>query len=96
MDVGGGSGEGGGVPNYEYMFNKPESELLTGQAEYPQFCECLGSRLAMERSMMKSSKLCYTSPPLRLSTSHPPDVIHVVSVPRPSPFFAALPLPRNI
>ena len=65
----GGGGEGR-VPNYEYMFSKPESELLTGQAEYPQFCECLGSRLAMERSMMKSNTLCYTSPPLRLSTSH--------------------------
>ena len=28
-----------------------------------------------------------------MSTSHPPDIIHVKSVPRPPPFFAALPLP---
>ena len=46
--------------------------------------------------MMKSSTLfhefeCGPLPPT--STSRPPDVIHVVSVPRPSPFFAALPPP---
>ena len=32
-----------------------------------------------------------TSPPM--STSHPPDVIHVISVPRPFPFFTTLLLP---
>ena len=37
--------------------------------------------------MMKSSTLfeCGTSPPT--STSRPPDAIHVISVPTPSPFF---------
>ena len=32
-------------------------------------------------------------PPPPTSTSHPPDVIHVMCVPRPSQFFAALQLP---
>ena len=31
------------------------------------------------------------SPPT--STSRPPDIIHVMNAPRPSPFFAGLPLP---
>ena len=30
------------------------------------------------------------------ATSHPPDIIHVISVPRPSAFFTALPLPHII
>lgn len=46
--------------------------------------------------MMKSRMLfeCGLSPPM--STSHPPNVIHVTSVFRPSPFFAVLPLQCTI
>ena len=49
--------------------------------------------------MIKSSALFERGPLPPTSISHPPDVIHVISVrdrcPRPSPFFffAALPLP---
>ena len=48
---------GGAVPDYKYVRNKSESEFLTGQAEYSRSCECLGSCLVTERSMMKSSML---------------------------------------
>ena len=48
---------GGVVPDYKYGHNKPESEFLTGQAEYSWSYERLGSCLAVERSMMKSSTL---------------------------------------
>ena len=43
--------------------------------------------------MMKSSMLLDVdlSPPT--STSHPPDVIHMIGVLRLSPFFATFPLP---
>ena len=80
------------VPNYKYGLNKPESEFLTSQAEYSWSCKCLGSCLAVERLMTKSSTLFHVyssadpSPPT--STLRPPDVIHVIGVPRPSPFFA--------
>ena len=40
----------GGVPDYKYVCNKPESEYM-----YSQSCERLGSCLAMQRLMMKSS-----------------------------------------
>ena len=45
--------------------------------------------------IMKSGMLfeCGTFPPY---VSHPPDVIHVISVPRPSSFFTALLLPYSI
>ena len=82
---------GGMVPDYKYGRNKPESEFLTGQAEYSWSCERLVSCLMVERSMMKSSTLfhiveCGPYPPM--STLRPPDIIHVIGVPRPSPFFA--------
>ena len=48
---------GGGVPDYKYGHNKPESEFLTVQVEYSQSCERLGSCLVTERSLMKSSML---------------------------------------
>ena len=44
---------GGAVPDYKYGRNKPQSEFLTGEAEYSRSCERLGSCLAIERSMMK-------------------------------------------
>ena len=58
--------------------NKPESEFLTGQVECLQSCERLGSCLAVERLMIKSSTLfhrfeCGPLPPT--STSRPPDVV---------------------
>ena len=42
--------------------------------------------------MMKYSMLFERGPLPPMSTSHLPDVIHVIGVSRPSPFFAALPL----
>ena len=68
VDMGGG--------DYKYVHNKPESEFLTGQAEHLRSCEHLGSCLAMDGSMMKSSMYLNadSSPPM--STLHPPDVIH--------------------
>ena len=38
--------------------------------------------------MMKSSTLFECGPLPHTSASHPPDVIHVIGVPRSSPFFA--------
>ena len=75
----------------KYGHNKPESEFLTGQAENSRSCECLRSCLTIECSMMKSSTLfhvfeCKPLPP-PMMTSRPPDVIHMIAVPRPSPFF---------
>ena len=78
---------GGEVPDYKYGCNKPESEFLTGQTKYlwsgqtkySWSCECLGSCLAVERSMVKSSKLFHVfsvnpSPPLCPQCSHRPDI----------------------
>ena len=65
-------------------------ELST--VEYCRSRESLGSWPSLERLMMKSSTL-FECGPLPMSTSCPPDVIHVIGVPRPSPFFATLPLP---
>jgi len=39
--------------------------------------------------MMKSSALFERGPSPHTSTSRPPDVIHVIGVPRPSPLFCA-------
>ena len=52
-----------------------------------------GPALSLEHSMMKSSMLFELDPSPPTSTSHLPNVIHMISVPRLSPFFAALPLP---
>ena len=46
--------------------------------------------------MMKSTTLFECGPLPPMSTSYPPDVIHVIGVPRLSPFFTALPLPCSI
>ena len=54
---------GRAVPDYKYGRNKPESEFLTGQAEYSRSCERLESCLAIERSMMKSSTLFLNADP---------------------------------
>ena len=49
---------GGAVPDYRYGRNIiPESDFLTGQAEYSWSCERLGSCLVTECSMMKSSTM---------------------------------------
>ena len=47
----------GVVSDYKYVYNKSEGEFLTGQVEYSQSCGCLGSCLAMEHSVRKSSML---------------------------------------
>ena len=41
---------GGGVPDYKYRRNKPESEFLTVQAEYSRSCAHLGFCLVIEHS----------------------------------------------
>ena len=46
--------------------------------------ERLGFWLSLECSMMKSSMLFEGGPLPRMSTSHPPDVMYVIGVPRPS------------
>ena len=63
---------GGAVPDHKYAHNKPESEFLTSQVEYSRSSECLGSCLATEHSMMKSSTLFECGP-------LPPNV-HLVSI----------------
>jgi len=87
--------EGGGHrANYKFVPDKSECELLTSQIEYSQSCECLGPSLAVKHPMMTSSMLfeCKPlSPPA--STSRPPDVIHVISVPRPFLFFPKMLIP---
>ena len=59
-------------------------EFHFGQAEYSQSCECLRSCLGTEHSMMKFNTLFECGPSHPISTSHPSDVIHMISVPRPS------------
>lgn len=66
-----------GVPNYKYVCDKPESKFLTGQVEYSRSCKHLGSSLATECSMMKSSTRMKT-PPLPISTLRSP-CIHLTS-----------------
>jgi len=61
--------------------------FLTSEVEYYRSCEPQESWLSLERSMMQSSTLFECGPLPPTSTSHPPDIIHVISVPRPSPFF---------
>ena len=86
---------GGVVPNYKLVPNKPESEFLTSQVEYYQSCGFLGPSLAVKHPMKTSSLVCYLnanlSPPA--STTRPPDVIHVISIPRPSLFFPKMLVP---
>ena len=53
----------------------------------------LGSWLSLEWSMMKPSTFLNVNPSPPTSTLRPSDVIHMTGVPRPSPFFIALPLP---
>ena len=71
----------------------PEREVLISQADrvLTTLCERLGSCLAIEGLMMKSGLLFECGPLPPMFTLRPPDVIHVISVPRPSPFFGSLP-----
>ena len=87
---------GGAVPDYKYVRNKPESGFLTDQAEYSWSCERLGSCLATEHSMMKSSTLFY-----EFECGPLPPYVHLASTWRHSrdkcsqafPVFRALPPP---
>ena len=74
------------------MCNKPESKFFTSQAEFSRWCKHLGFCLVTE-CLMKSSMLFKHGPLPPKSNLHPPDIIHVISVPSPSPFFTVLPLP---
>ena len=70
----------GGVPNYKHV---PEGECLTGQAEYSRSCvNVWGSGLATKSSMMKSSTIFECGPLPPMSTWHPPDIMHMISVPK--------------
>ena len=62
-----------------------EGEFLTGEEEYSY--ECLGSFLTRECSMIKCSAFYECRPLPPTCTSCPPDVIHMVSVPRFPPSF---------
>ena len=73
----------GAGPNYKYVHNKLESKCSCGALAI--LCEHWGSCLVKERSMMRSSTLFECGPLPLTSTSRPLDVIHVTSVPRPSP-----------
>ena len=63
------------VPDYKYMRNKPKSEFLTGKAEYSPSCEYLGSWLATEHLMRKSSTLFLNVDPSPLRPPH----VHLTS-----------------
>ena len=84
------------MPDYKYGRNKTESEFLTGQAEYSWSYERLGSCLAVERSMMKSSMLFHV-----FECGPLPPYVHLASTWHHShdrcsqafPVFRALPLP---
>ena len=74
---------------FKYRHTKLESEFLTLRS---------GTENAVERSNGWSCALFWQlgpSPPYvhLVSTSCPPDVIHMMNAPRPSLFFAGLPLP---
>ena len=83
------------MPDYKYVHNKPESELIPSQVECLRFCEHLGFCVATKYWIVKSSTLFECKPTLPMSNSCPPDLIHdhVISVSRPSSFFAILLLP---
>ena len=69
----------GAVPNYNY------TQVSYQTSRVLRSCERMGSCLAIEGSMMKSSMLFECGP---FSTHvHPPNVIHVISVPSPAPLF---------
>ena len=73
---------GEAVPDFKYVRNKIGSGFLTGQVEYSQSSERLGSCLATECSIMKSCYFIYLnvdSSPLHAPHIHPTSF--VVSVP---------------
>ena len=80
---------GGQCSTSNFVRNKPESEFLTGQVEHTLSHERLGSCLAV---VMKSNILFECGPLPSMSISHPPDVIHMISILRSFLFFTALPL----
>ena len=71
------------VPDYKYV---PESEFLTGQASWDLvwMSGILPSNGALDNEVYCVIWMWTPLP------SHPPEIIHVISVPRPSLFFAAL------
>ena len=110
MRCGRGGGRGGTIFNvFKYVYTKLESDFLTGEDE--QFLEskiAVSSALflaspwalhghheaklpALLRATHAAAWWLGPSPP-----PHPPDVIHVMNFPRPSPFFSSFPLPRII
>ena len=78
MASGGHEVDVGAVPDYKYVHNKPESEFLTGIVEYSPSCEHLGSCLAVEHSLMKSSMLFNL--PIYVNTDpYLPPCVHLTS-----------------
>ena len=76
-----GVGGGGGCPTTNGLCVTNHRASFLSEVKYRQSRERLGSRLSLERSMMKCSTLFEVdgSPP-PTSTSQPPDVIHVTDV----------------
>ena len=77
--------------------DQPQIILNTLEQSCPQ---CLVPVLAVKHSIlanwtMNCSRTCWINHVLHppISTSHPPDIIHVINAPRLSSLFAALPLP---
>ena len=67
-------------------------QVLTGQSEYSQSCKCLGSCLVTECLKMRSNTLFHVYECGFHIYLASPDIIYVVSVPSPFPFFTAPPL----
>ena len=80
-------GHRGAVPNYKYMCNKQVSYQSSGVLAILWTSWVLPSDKALDD---KSSTLIECEPLPPTFTSCLPDVTHVISVPRPSTFFAAL------
>ena len=75
MDAGA-APEVGVVHDYKYVRNKPESEFLTGKAEYSRFCDGLRSCLSIDGVL----ELFECGPLLPYGHLASTDVIYVISV----------------
>ena len=83
VDVGGWGGGGGCFPTTYLCAINLRASFLPFKVKYSRSRKRLGSCVAMECSKMKTSMLfeCVEPSPLR-----PPDTVHMIGVPRPSPF----------
>ena len=75
------------------LFSSTNWQQITSSVKCSWSRKHLRSCLVMEHSRMKTNILFECGPLPPTSTSHPPGVIHVISVPRPSQFFTTVLLP---